>query len=374
MPFCHAPWTNLDIDPQGILAPCCKFQHSGQLSRIQEISISEYRAGAEIDQIKQDFERGQWPAGCARCRIEEENGIASKRMMDGERWADQYRTYDLATRTDLLTASIAFGNTCNLACVTCNPWVSSRWQREYAVLESRNVLPNHFYKQDFIDDFVSGAPNLIHLDVPGGEPFLSGTKEQLALLEHYIKSGQAQDLSLHYTTNATQWPDELWWHAWAHFDHVEIQLSIDAVGDRAGYIRWPLIWTDVTNNVTNYLDRSRCLSNISLSVSCTVSAYNIFYLDEVIEWCYTTGLPLPWMGRVHNPVHMRPTVWPKSARASIIQKLRTSRHATLETWADLLENLDDSDQFDHFCQHVSRQDHYRDTDFRKIFPEMASFI
>lgn len=374
MPFCHAPWTNLDIDPQGVLAPCCKFQHSGQLSRIQEISIAEYRMGPEINQIKQDFNRGQWPDGCARCRIEEENGIASKRMMDGERWADQYRTYDLATRTDLLTASIAFGNTCNLACVTCNPWVSSRWQREYAVLESRNVLPNHFYKQDFIDDFVSGAPNLKHLDVPGGEPFLSGTKEQLALLEHYIKSGQAQDLSLHYTTNATQWPDELWWHAWAHFDHVEIQLSIDAVGDRAGYIRWPLIWTDVTNNVTNYLDRSRCLSNISLSVSCTVSAYNIFYLDEVIEWCYTTGLPLPWMGRVHNPVHMRPTVWPKSARASIIQKLRASRHATLETWADLLENLDDSDQFDHFCQHVSRQDHYRDTDFRKIFPEMASFI
>ena len=26
MPFCYSPWTNIDIDPQGTMAPCCKFQ------------------------------------------------------------------------------------------------------------------------------------------------------------------------------------------------------------------------------------------------------------------------------------------------------------------------------------------------------------
>ena len=28
MPYCHSPWTNLDIDPQGYMSPCCKFDYS----------------------------------------------------------------------------------------------------------------------------------------------------------------------------------------------------------------------------------------------------------------------------------------------------------------------------------------------------------
>jgi len=374
MPFCHAPWTNLDIDPQGSMAPCCKYQHGGPASNIRDVTVEQYRSGTEIQMIKQDFLAGRWPAGCDRCRIEEANGIASKRIMDGDRWAQAYRAYDIEAQTDLLTASVAFGNTCNLACVTCNPWVSSRWQKEYADATGTDVPPNHFYKDGFIKDFTTAAPNLIHLDIPGGEPFLSGTHQQKSLLASYRDSNQAGDLALHYTTNVTRWPDDDWWDIWQDFREIEIQLSIDAVGARAGYIRYPCEWDDICRHVDRYLDRCASMPNLKLSVSCTVSAYNIYYLDEVISWCYNIGLPQPWMGRVHRPLHMRPTVWPVQARQLIQDRLYSSRHQILDTWADMFDTVDDSNHFDRFRQHVRSQDLYRSTDFRMTFPEMAEFV
>ena len=114
--------------------------------------------------------------------------------------------------------------------------------------------------------------------------------------------------------------------------------------------------------------------NIKLSVSHTVSAYNIFYLDEFFTWCYTIGLPRPWLGRVHNPAHMRPTVWPEHTRKIIIEKLNASQHADVKDWSNLMSNHNDSRYFDMFLQKLAQHDQYRQLDFKKTFPELAEHI
>ena len=374
MPFCYAPWTNLDIDPQGNLAPCCKYRHDRPALNIQNSSISEYQNSAAVHEIKEIFKQGQWPRGCDRCRIEEENNISSKRQLDYDRWQQQYQDYDIDAPRGFLTASVAFGNTCNLSCVTCNPWVSSRWQKEWAIKHGKDIAPNHFYKDNLIDDLVQAAPNLIHLDVPGGEPFLSGVQQQKELLQYYCDTGQSQNIALHYTTNTTQWPDDDWWDLWENFREVEIQLSLDGVGQRLEYIRYPAKWDIVKDVTEKYVHRQKQLSNLRLSVSCTVSAYNVYYLDELTSWCYTMELPVPWFGRVHNPDYMRPTIWPDAARDFIIDKLRNSQHKELHTWATMLSRVNDNDRFDTFKEHVRWQDQYRRTDFDSTFPEIARYL
>lgn len=373
MPFCHAPWTNLDISPQGQLSPCCKFRHGHYRDAALNIthhSISDYQHSATLLQIRQEFTQGQWPAGCERCRIEEENGVASKRQLDYQRWQSYLDANGTEPKT--ITASIAFGNTCNLTCLTCNAYTSSRWQREYQSLTGLDIKPNHFYQQGFVKDFLAHAPSLKHLDVPGGEPFLSGVPEQQALLTHYVDTGQAADISLHYTTNATVWPDQRWWQLWRYFKEVDIQLSIDGIGARYEYLRYPARWPEVTANINGYLKRQQ--DNIRLSVSHTVSAYNIRYLCEFMNWCSSQGLPKPWLGRVHDPACMRPTVWPTLVREHIADVLSDSTDPDILAWCQLVRHTDDSVHYKEFVERVHWHDQYRDNSFAATFPEMFQFL
>jgi MoaA/NifB/PqqE/SkfB family radical SAM enzyme len=375
MPFCYSPWTNIDISPQGEITPCCKFQkqYYDQRFNIQTHSISDYSNSKLVNDVKQEFQQGTWPVGCERCRIEESNGIESKRQLDYARWKNHYDSYDL-TDSKFITTSIAFGNTCNLKCITCSPHSSSRWQKEYRELYGKDIPHFKFYKKNFVNEFIAQAPSIVHLDIPGGEPFLSGTTEQKELLAYYIEHNRAGNISLHYTTNLTVFPDSEWWDLWKHFKEVDIQLSIDGVGARYEYIRYPAAWNDVLINAENYIKKQKESHNIKLSVSHTVSAYNIFYLDEFFSWCHTIGLPRPWAGRVHNPVHMRPEVWPESVAMIIINQLNSSQHADVQTWAKLMKNANCGNQFDQFRVKLHEHDLYRGTNFAKVFPELSNFV
>jgi hypothetical protein len=373
MPFCYAPWTNIDIAPNGDLSPCCKYQFdiTEQKFNIKNSTIEEYKTSKWLKNVKQSFDNNQWAAGCDRCQIEEKNNIKSKRQLDYERWQQHYDTCDL-NKTGFVTASIAFGNTCNLKCITCGPTSSSKWQNEYETIYNKKILPFHFYKNNFVKDLITQAPDIIHIDIPGGEPFLSGVAEQKLLLEHYIQTGQAEQISLHYTTNATIYPDDSWWKLWQHFKEIDMQLSIDGITSRLEYIRYPADWNTIDRHVRQYVQCKK--TNLRLSVSHTVSAYNIFYLDEFLSWCHNIGLPRPWQGRVHSPAHMRPTVWLPPAKKYIIDHLNQSTNPDCHVWVKYLEQHDDSDQFDNFLKYLHQHDRYRSLDFKNTFPEMAKFL
>ena len=366
MTFCYSPWTNVDISPQGAISPCCKFQIAkyNQKFNIQKDTLSNYVDSAFLTEIKQDFVQGKWPRGCERCQIEEQHKIESKRQLDYQRWQQHYDQYQL-TDNQFITASIAFGNTCNLKC-------SSRWQQEYREIYDIDIDNVQFYRDDFVAKFIEQAPNVIHLDVPGGEPFLSGVPEQQQLLKHYVDSGQAKNITLHYTTNATIFPNSAWWELWQHFKEVDMQLSIDGIGARYEYIRYPGNWNTLVSNVLQYLTHQS--DSFRLSVSHTVSAYNIYYLDEFVSWCYNIGLPRPWMGRVHNPPHMRPTVWEPMVKQKIVNYLSSSSDSDVQNWAKLVEQNDDSNVFEEFRLRLHQHDQYRNTNFATTFPELALYI
>lgn len=374
MPFCYSPWTNLDISPQGVLSPCCKFQVAlyEEKFNIQTHSLLDYVHSDLLSQVREQLKSGQWPAGCERCKIDEDNGIQSKRQLDAQRWHSHYSKID-PDRSEFITASVAFGNTCNLKCITCNSSTSSKWHQEYAEVYGVEYKPVHFYRRDFVDTLISQVPNLVHLDIPGGEPLLAGIAEQKKLLQHYIDSNKASSITLHYTTNATNFPDESWIELWSHFQEVDIQLSIDGIGNRYQYIRYPADWNVLVCNVQQYLELERQQHNIRLSVSHTVSAYNILYIPEFVGWCADVGLPEPWLGRVHYPNHMRPEVWSGKAREFIQSTLLQDTHAISRTWSQVLDQ-NGNGYFDDFVRYTKIHDANRSLDFVATFPELASFI
>ena len=375
MPYCHSPWTNLDIDPQGYMSPCCKFDYSQYKESQHNIikhTIDEYINGEVVKQVKADFIKDKWPPGCIRCKIEEQNNIESKRQLDYIRWQEQYDIYTEDQK--LITASIAFGNTCNLKCITCGPTASSRWYNESQAINKKTVKANHFYKEDFVENFLAHTPNLSHLDIPGGEPFLSGVKQQKDLLSWYIKNNKAKNISIHYTTNAQLWPDNDWWNLWQHFKEIDIQLSVDGINSRYEYIRFPANWNKFVENCNRYQEAVKINKNIRLSVSHTLSAYNVYYLDEFFTWCKHIGLPRPWVGRVHDPEHMRVSIFPEDIKQDIVQHLLRSEFNDVKTWAKHLDATDDSMNYKDFLTRAKAHDAYRGLSFQKTFPELAELL
>ena len=176
--FCYAPWSNIEILPTGSILPCCKFQDRYYRDKfnIVDNKIEEYLKGDLLTKVKQDFISGQWPAGCERCKIEESCSIPSKRQLDYERWKSYYENYDLQTDS-LLTASLAFGNSCNLKCIMCSPAASSTWAKEYKDLYDTEFPSIVQFRKNSINDLLKISENIVHVDIHGGEPFLSNSKD-----------------------------------------------------------------------------------------------------------------------------------------------------------------------------------------------------
>ena len=375
MTFCYAPWTNIEILPDGKILPCCKFQDSFYTEKfnVTNDDIESYRSSETLKQIKLDFKNNTWPKGCDRCRIEESSGIPSKRQLDYQRWTTEYNNYDLNSG-HLLTMSMSIGNTCNLKCIICSPHVSSLWAKEYEDLYKIKIPPITKFRKDAVATLIDITPNLIHMDIYGGEPFLSGMTEHRILLDHYIATGRADQITIHYTTNGIVWPKQEWFDRWKHFKEIDLQISIDGLGKKFDYIRFPGPWSDLEKNVSGYLEHERSETNFRISVAHTVSAFNVYYLDEFFNWCETVGLPKPWTGKLHNPEKLRPTIWPKYAKIAIINKLKSSPRSEVLAWAHHVETVDDSKLFDEFVKFIELHDNYRGISFKQTFKELTEYI
>lgn len=360
--FCRLPWNGLDVGPQGGFKPCCKYR--------EDIAqdLDGYLHSEKLDLLRQEFLSGQHPAGCQRCWDDEAAGIPSKRQLDN--------AYTFGGQEVVLdgvrTLSLPFGNTCNLACVTCGSHSSSRW-----VTDERK-LPNRFGRQifghsqfyrdpGFLDRIAGLCDDVIHIDIPGGEPFFSDRDLHLGFLQQ-LKN--PHNIKLHYTTNGTVYPDPEFWAVWSRFRATDIQVSIDGVGDRFEYIRHPAQWHEVEKNLFRYRDQG----TTQISISHTVSWLNVMYLDEFVGWCQTNSLPEPYLGPVSRPAYLDARCLPSAAKSRIAHHLRSSSHAMVRQFADyLLQDLD-RDLWTQAQDWVAELDRLRDRDWRQTFPELEQVI
>jgi MoaA/NifB/PqqE/SkfB family radical SAM enzyme len=354
------------------MSPCCKFRTQGYNERynITKNTIQEYTDSDFLKGIKQEFLSGSFPQGCIRCVQDEQIGTPSKRQLDYERWTEQYDNWQ--EEDGYITTSIAFGNTCNLKCVMCSPYSSSRWRQEQKDLYNVDIKSHEYLNDSIVDQLHASMPNVIHIDIPGGEPFLSEPLKQLDFLSRLRE--RASNVTLHYTTNTQVMPDERWLVEWSNFKEIDVQLSIDGVGSHYEYIRYPGNWNILLNNIEQWLQYQQDYNNIRLSVSHTVGAYNIFYMQEFWDWCKQTGLPKPYLGKVFSPEHFRPDVWTGDARTLIKNKLSNSTQPEIRTWIALFDNPVQEQLFKLFVDWIKRHDVYRRNSFQDTFKELARYV
>jgi hypothetical protein len=239
-------------------------------------------AGTDIKQVQQSMINQQRSPACGTCWRLEDRGLTSERQIHN-------RTFDFYLDRDLekieqdaidqlnLPQIIKVGtsNLCNGTCVTCGSDASSAW----AALENKTIKYNKISTEKL--EKINWA-NIKQLSFVGGEPLLE--KFNFEILNRLIESNNT-NCFVSVVTNGSCALTPAQFQTLSKFPNLNICLSIDGVGKRFEYMRYPLSWELLCNNLEQF---KKITSNISVSVM--ISNVNIFYYSELMEFFHDQKL------------------------------------------------------------------------------------
>jgi sulfatase maturation enzyme AslB (radical SAM superfamily) len=368
----------------GSLRLCCLArQMPGAGLRERTLSAAWNFAG--FHEARDRMLQGKSVAGCETCHIEEKGGKKSQRILNNERLGWEIN------EPRLQSLDLRLGNTCNLQCVMCRPQESSKWNALAKSLAAKasnaelresmtsNLAASHGVNdwlkgEDWLEDFAETLPTLKEIILGGGEPLLS--EKHLSLLEACVSSGHAEHISLRYHTNGTV-VDESMFALWKHFALVEMYVSVDGVGERNHYIRYPSKWQNIERNL-HLLDEN---SNESFKfrILKSVQALNMLYLGEFTQWIESQyfknlrydGLFLPNI--VHDPKYLSVQIYPEKLKRFITnQNLKAP--AQIQSLVRFMNLTDESHRLPQFREYISLLDRERGTSFSATFPELGEWL
>jgi MoaA/NifB/PqqE/SkfB family radical SAM enzyme len=366
--FCYHPWTSLHLSPQGEFKPCTSYRES------IAVTYQDYKSSQSLAKLKEEFIQGTKPKGCSYCWEQENQNIISKRQLDRK-----YTFKEIKINTNDPTLSflnITFGNSCNLACVTCNSYYSSTWTNEAKKMAEH--LPNikiykhnNFYKTTNYTDIIDDLSNTItHVEIVGGEPFLAGKPQHIKFLEQLIEKNK--NFKLVYTTNVTEFPDDIFWDLWKNFKEVLIRLSVDGIENQFEYVRWPAEWSVVANNIKLYQDKQQEYDNLKLKVMCVNSIFTVYYLPEFLIWCLKNNLDRPFLETLHYPEILDIKNLPTEIKNKITEKL--SSYNLNEVVQYMNRESNNKHLFNDTIKFIQGIDETRKLSFDKTFSEFSQLL
>jgi len=152
-------------------------------------------------------------------------------------------------------------------------------------------------------------PYVRRVFMTGGEPTI--IKRNLDYINKIIASGHSANVELIFTTNATN-INQNFIDIGKNFKSVSYNVSIDAVGELANYIRYPSNWQTIYNNLKNIQ------SGVSLNT--TIQWLNMTRLNEIFDFIETCGISFGgiWFQLVTHPKYLDPIYAPKFMKEKCI--------------------------------------------------------
>jgi organic radical activating enzyme len=425
--FCPLPWIHLATRPNGDVRVCCTanasgagdedskevglVKQNGQVMNLQTHSIAEVWNSNYMRTVRLQMLEGKIPPSCTKCFEEESKGIVSKRQWESAVWNERLDVATIVDATgedgslpvDIPYFDLRLGNLCQLKCVMCSPHDSSSWIKEwklqypkYKTIELRqdqqwnSDFDYTWYKKgSFLNDMRSQSYNIRELYFAGGEPLL--IPEHYKILEFMVETGAAKSCILRYNSNGLELPEKLF-ELWKHFKEVKFNFSVDAVGTRNDYIRYPSKWADVVANLERLDDTP---NNITVNIACAVQLLNVMNVPELVHWKESKNfkkINLPPYGAglvgthlVYLPSYLNVRVLPQHLKAKVIKSIEyfCSRRSNdtefmqnpygYKRWQGLVQYMmaeDWSNKLPLLYDYLTVTDEQRGTDFRQVFPEL----
>jgi MoaA/NifB/PqqE/SkfB family radical SAM enzyme len=354
MTWCSWPFRTIMIQADQTYKVCCNGSDFPNLNT-HTVTANEAFHSAEFESIRTNLKNGVKDPHCDKCWKLEESGAESLRLQNMS--TGEYNAEEITETPRIEQIFVGLGNQCNLKCRTCGPGESSIWVKE---IEKSDGIKHPIYLEPDTSNFFKSfkqdvMPHLKEIHFTGGEPtLLKSTNKILELL----------DSSVHVSmiTNGTmKLPNTL-----NKFKNVEIFVSIDGIGKRFNYIRHPGNWEEVYSNL------KVMTADVDVIIGCTISAYNVFYIDEVENLANELGIPF-YAHILYDPSYLSVHVLPTEVRQEIIKKLSVNPSIQKDkVIAHLME--DNYYEWDTFVAEVNKRDQIRGEDFKTTFPEFYDLL
>jgi MoaA/NifB/PqqE/SkfB family radical SAM enzyme len=418
--FCIYPWEHLATLTNGDVIPCCIAENL-ETASLHKNNLGEIWNGDWMKSIRRKMMKGEEVDSCRRCYEDEKSGLDSYRI-SSLRYAKSCNKdfHHILSKTRVdgtvdsgpLSLDLRLGNVCNLKCIMCRPQESVKWVSD--AFELKTVFTDSNLKKEmtwksrfasadfswykdgkFWDDFYQLIPSINEIVIGGGEPFF--IPEVISFIEESVKRGLASRLKIRFHTNGTHLPENLV-KLFDCFREVQVVVSIDGVGDKNAYMRFPANWSSIERNLKT-LDLSP--SNVHVFILTSIHAVSFFYVNELVDWkiekrfkkisnhlnldtVFTTGI-------VREPAYLNTQIYPKALKREVqsrinllIEKLsdregkeRKTHLPLADRFKGLIQHMEASDEshlWPRFKDYINGLDKVRNTEFSKVFPELYFWL
>lgn len=347
----------------------CRFLSNGYSFQLSQQSFLVkpccwYDGGIVVDKnLDQNIEDrakiNSWTKECRVCYEQESAGHSSFRQS----------SFDIISESDSLapmSLDISIDMTCNAACVMCSAESSTFWQKQNKKNKvfGINTQDNFQNQLNFILDSID-LTKVKRIKFFGGEPLLTDT--HVKILERIPNPSQCD---VWYTTNASVLPKTNVIELWSKFKLIFFEASIDGIGSKFDYIRWPLKWKKIERNLNTLKDTAP--NNLLFRINHTLNPFNVLYYNELDEWV-KTNLSTNRLGDV-TEINVHPCwgTWdlkktPMSLREEIYKKYPNH----------LISNilyLLPVEEYKTIAEFTEMWDPIRNNNWKQVFPEIVNYF
>jgi len=351
--FCVLPWVGKEIRWNNAQTHCC-------------LLAPQY----DINQVKSDLLAGVKTPACQKCWNLEENGIKSDRQVKNAA-LDFYWNRDIENiKNDaingkldrVLMLKLFTSYTCNATCISCGPGSSSSW----AQLNHRTDPKIPLSKYKFVDlDQVNTQVDfkeLKMLSLIGGEPLYE--KKNFDLLEHIIELGNTS-IFLSMVTNGSVKLSTRQKKILSKFKNINFSVSIDGTESVFEYLRYPLKWADLKDNLNFFWEVG---GNVSSNY--TLSNLNVLYHTRTLKWFDENNLVYS-INPIYRPTWLQPRALPESIKKVLKQQLSATDY---NTFIGPIHTEQDQLDFQTMLSQIKIQDTAKKIQMKHYLPELHDHL
>ena len=397
--FCIYPWIHMHAYPTGEAWPCCHAEMAaGPVGNCRDRSLKEIWNSDRMLELRQDMLNEKSNSYCTRCYEQEQSGFFSGRQSANKHHGHHINRID-STKHDgtvdqfeMTYWDIRFSNLCNLRCRSCGHIFSSQWYQDQVKLAGpewakKNKVLNYAGRTE-TDIWEQLIPHLDYVEqiyFAGGEPLLM--EEHYNILEELERRGRF-DVRLIYNTNFTEvkLKDRYVFDYWKKFNQVAVGASLDAMGDRAEYIRKGTNWIQVEENRRKMME---ICPEVDFYISPTLSIMNAWHLPDFHRDWVAKGLLKPQdlnVNILQDPAYYRidiaPMKYKQRLRVKFEEHLEWLRpqdrlgRATVgfESAINFMMGTDNTNLLPKFKSKTEQLDSIRSESMLKIIPELESLF
>jgi MoaA/NifB/PqqE/SkfB family radical SAM enzyme len=344
--FCSSPWFHIRLTYDGSY-DVCRWSKNGQTRiNIRDTSLMQFYNSDAMRQLRLDLLSGKQPAVCEACYYQDSFGKLSGRVRQLNKSAITMTEFPLSFRSsphlplfeysnDMLGASSHFptdlqidlGNTCNSACIMCDPRASSRLVADYKKLNKLNNAlfaqpqPYRSWTEDrqVVDRFVRelrSLPDIRYIHFLGGETLYNQAFYDIC------EQLDGTNLIVGTTTNGTIY-DERVEQLIPRFQEFHLGISIESVTALNDYVRYPGPTDQILQNIKKFVALRERHDGLKLELRITPNLFTISELDRVFEFMIEHDVIAESCNILHQPRCLRMELMPDDIRQETVIKLQS---------------------------------------------------